>query len=179
MYLDIITLIILGWSVICGLNNGFIVEFISTFGILINLYITHKVTPSLCEITKELLKKQDETYVYAITFLVVFMTITIILHLLNLFLKNQKTSMFFRILGGGVSLAKGVLVCAIILTFYNVGQEKIKPLRKIGEDSIVNEYFLKMTDNVDFYIPEDLKAKIQEIKNNRSVEKYMNKLIGE
>lgn len=179
MYLDIITLIILGLSIFGGLNNGFVVEFISTFGILINLYITHKITPTFCNITRELLKKQDDTYIYAITFLVIFMVIAIILHLLNLFLKNQKTSLFFRILGGVVSLAKGVLVCAILLTFYNIGQEKIESLRKIGEDSIANEYYLKMTEEVDFYIPSKLKSKIKEIRSDKTIEKYMNKLMGE
>ena len=178
MYLDIITLIILGISVLSGISNGFVVEFISTFGILINLYITHKLTPFFCKFTEELLKRQDETYVYAITFLVVFMTIAIILHLLNLFLKSQNTSMIFRLLGGFVSLAKGLLICAIMFTFYNVVQEKIEPVRKIGKDSIFNEYFLKVTDNIDFYIPKNLKSKIQEIKNEKTVEKNMKKLDG-
>lgn len=178
MYLDIITLIILGISVLSGISNGFIVEFISTFGILINLYLTHKLTPYFCKFTEELLQRQDETYVYAITFLVVFMVIAIILHILNLFLKNQNTSMIFRLLGGIVSLAKGGLIVAIMFTFYNIGQEKIPALRKIGEDSIFNEYFLKGTDNIDFYIPKNLKSKIQEIKTEKTVEKYMNKLDG-
>ncbi|WP_027127740.1 CvpA family protein [Fusobacterium perfoetens] len=179
MYLDIIVLIILGLSIIGGINNGFIVEFISTFGILINLYITHKLTPSVCHITERYLTKQNDTYIYAITFLGLFIIIAILLHLLNTFLKNQQVPFLFRILGGGISFLKGLLICGIFLVFYNIGQEKIKSLSKIGESSIANEYFLQITDEVDFYIPTELKEKINEIKTNKTIDKYMNKIIGE
>lgn len=179
MYLDIIILIILGLSIIGGINNGFIVEFISTFGILINLYISHKLTPSVCYMTAKYLTKQNDTYIYAITFLILFLIITILLHLLNTFLKNQQISFLFRILGGGISFLKGLLICGIFLLFYNIGQEKIKPLSKLGETSIANEYFLQMTDEVDFYIPNELKNKINEIKTNKTIDKYINKIIGD
>ncbi len=40
MYLDVVVGIIIVISIIFGLKNGFVVEFISTFGVIINFVIT-------------------------------------------------------------------------------------------------------------------------------------------
>ena len=42
MYLDIIVAAIIVISIIFGIKNGVIVEFISTFGVVINFIITQK-----------------------------------------------------------------------------------------------------------------------------------------
>ncbi|MDP0488158.1 MAG: CvpA family protein, partial [Fusobacterium sp. JB020] len=52
MYLDIAILVIVSLAFIFGIRNGFIVEFMSTFGVVINFIITQKIAPIVIKIAK-------------------------------------------------------------------------------------------------------------------------------
>ena len=174
MYLDILVLVILGFSLLFGLTNGFIVEFISTFGIFINLILSKKFAPILSDIVKGYLKTKDETYIYVISFVLAFIIIGICLHMITIFLKNKNMPIVLRILGGALSLVKGTLICIIVLTFFNIGQEHIDKLKSLGEGSVSNEYFIKMSREYDFYLPDMLQEKMEKIRNNKVIDKYLN-----
>lgn len=175
MYLDIIIGAVIILSLLFGLKNGFIVEFISTFGVIINFVITQKVTPFVLGYIERYLGS-DYTYAYIITFVCVFIVFSIFIHILNVILKRQKVFFISRIFGGVLSLIKGAIISALILLIYNVTAESFPKMKEYGNGSISNEYFLEISKNTDEYIPEFFKEKMKTIRDNKTIDKYIDKL---
>lgn len=175
MYLDIIVGIIIAISVIFGIKNGFIVEFISTFGVVINFVITQKVTPMMLEYVEKYLGS-NYTYAYVITFVIVFIIFSILIHILNIILKKQSVFFISRILGGVLSLVKGFIISALVLLIFNITADTFPKLEVYGKDSKANVYFLEMSKDAEQYIPEIFKEKLETIRDNKTIDKYIDKL---
>lgn len=175
MYLDIVIGAIVFFSLIFGLKNGFIVEFISTFGVVINFVITQKVTPFVLGYIEKYLGS-NYTFAYIITFILVFIGFSILIHILNIILKKQDVFFISRIFGGLLSLIKGLIISALILLIFNVVAEGFPKLKEYGKDSVSNEYFLEISKNADEYIPEFFKEKMKTIRDNKTIDKYIDKL---
>lgn len=175
MYLDIIVGAVIVISIIFGLKNGFIVEFISTFGVVINFVITQKVTPVMLKYVEKYLGS-NYTYAYAITFIAVFIVFSILIHILNVILKKQSVFFISRILGGVLSLVKGFIISGLILLIFNVTADTFPKVKVYGKDSRANAYFLEASKNMDQYIPEVFKEKLKTIRDNKTIDKYIDKL---
>lgn len=175
MYLDIIVAAIIIISIIFGIKNGVIVEFISTFGVVINFVITQKVTPMVLKYIEKYLGS-NYTYAYVITFVLVFIVFSIFIHILNIILKKQSVFFISRILGGTISLVKGIIISALVLLIFNVTAETFPKIKAYGKGSITNEYFLKVSRNADQYIPEFFKEKLKTVRDNKTIDKYIDKL---
>lgn len=175
MYLDIIIGVVMVLSLIFGLKNGFIVEFISTFGVIINFVITQKVTPFVLGYIEKYLGS-NYTVAYIITFILVFIGFSILIHILNVILKKQKVFFISRIFGGVLSLIKGIIISALILLIFNVTAEGFPKIKAYGQGSVSNEYFLEVSQNADEYIPEFFKEKMKIIRDNQTIDRYIDKL---
>ena len=175
MYLDVIVGIIIVISIIFGLKNGFVVEFISTFGVIINFVITQKVTPMVLKYVEKYFGS-NYTYTYVITFVLVFIIFSVLIHILNLILKKQSVSFISRILGGILSLVKGFIISALILLIFNVTVDTFPKIEDYGKGSYANSYFLEASKDADQYIPEFFKEKLQSIRDNKTIDKYIDKL---
>ncbi len=178
MYLDIILVIIIGSFILTGLKNGLIVEFLSSFGVLISLYLASKLTPSFSVLFKNYFNTENQTYNYIMSFIIVFFILTIAIYIIGIILKNQEITVVMRILGSVMSLAKGILIIVITLTFLNVTQEKFPSLDWITRGSVLNEKFLVLSESMDRFIPEDFQIKLEEIRQEASIKKQLNKLLG-
>ena len=175
MYLDVVVGIIIVISIIFGLKNGFVVEFISTFGVIINFVITQKVTPMVLKYVEKYFGS-NYTYTYVITFVLVFIIFSILIHILNLILKKQSVSFISRILGGILSLVKGFIISALILLIFNVTVDTFPKIEDYGKGSYANSYFLEVSKDADQYIPEFFKEKLKSIRDNKTIDKYIDKL---
>ena len=175
MYLDVVVGIIIVISIIFGLKNGFVVEFISTFGVIINFVITQKVTPMVLKYVEKYFGS-NYTYTYVITFVLVFIIFSVLIHILNLILKKQSVSFISRILGGILSLVKGFIISALILLIFNVTVDTFPKIEDYGKGSYANSYFLEASKDADQYIPEFFKEKLKSIRDNKTIDKYIDKL---
>lgn len=175
MYLDIAVLIILVISILFGIKNGFVVEFISTFGVIINFVITQKITPMVLEYIEEYIGT-NYTFTYVIVFIIIFILFSILIHILNIILKKGPVSFLSRVFGGVLSLLKGVVIVLLILLIFNITVENFPKYKKYGKDSIVNTEFLNFSENIDEYMPEVFKQKLREIRDNKTIDKYIDKL---
>ena len=79
-------------------------------------------------------------------------------------------------MGGAISLIKGVIISALVLLIFNVTAETFPKIKVYGKDSITNEYFLKVSRNADQYIPEFFKEKLKTVRDNKTIDKYIDKL---
>ncbi|WP_300356670.1 CvpA family protein [Fusobacterium sp.] len=175
MYLDMIVGVVIVISILFGIKNGFVVEFISTFGVVINFLITQKVTPMVLKYVEKYLVS-NYTYTYVIVFVLVFIIFSILIHILNLILKKQSVSFISRILGGILSFVKGFIISALVLLIFNITADSFPKIKEYGKDSRANAYFLEESKNVDQYIPEFFKEKLKMIRDNRTIDKYIDKL---
>lgn len=176
MYLDITILAIVLLTFIFGIKNGFIVEFMSTFGVVINFIITQKVAPIVIKIAKSYVGEYSYDYVYGITFVVIFMFFSLLIHLLNSFLKKQRISLLSRISGGILSFLKGLLIGFLVILIYNIVLESFPKILDLGKNSKVNEYFIENSYKINDYIPAVFKEKLMELRDERSISKYIDKL---
>ena len=142
MYLDIIVGAVIVISILFGIKNGFVVEFISTFGVVINFVITQKVTPIVLKYVEKYLGS-NYTYTYVITFVIVFIVFSILIHILNIILKKQSVSFISRILGGILSLVKGFIISALILLIFNVTADTFPKFRNMEKTAYLMYIFLK------------------------------------
>ncbi|MFA6878088.1 MAG: CvpA family protein [Fusobacterium sp.] len=176
MYLDITILAIVLLTFILGIKNGFIVEFMSTFGVVINFIMTQKIAPIVIKFAKSYVGEYNYNYVYGVTFIIIFMFFSLIIHLLNSFLKKQRISLLSRVLGGVLSLLKGLLIGFLVILIYNIVLDAFPKITDLGKDSKVNEYFIENSDKINDYIPTVFKEKLMELRDGRSIEKYIDKL---
>lgn len=175
MYLDIVILAVLVVSLLFGLKNGFFVEFISTFGVIINFVITQKITPIVLTYVEEYIGT-NYTFTYIVLFIVIFIAFSVLIHILNITLKRQRVFIVSRICGGILSLVKGIIISGLILLIFNVTAERFTRIGSYGENSKVNAYFLEFSEDIDKYIPEVFKEKLKQIRDNKTIDKYIDKL---
>lgn len=176
MYLDIFVLVIMCISIIFGIKNGFVVEFISTFGVIINFVLSQKITPVVIEYVEKYLGAHNYTYTYIIIFVLVFIIFSFLLNILNVILKKQKVFFISRVLGGVLSLIKGFVISSLVLLLFNVTTETSPKLKKYGDGSRANEYFLEITKNADEYVPEFFKESLKAVRDNKTIDKYIDNL---
>lgn len=177
MYLDILVGIILFFSFIFGISNGFFTEFLSIFGVIADFWLTQKLTPVVLGKIGIDMGSIGYLTVYSIVFTILYMILGMFIYLVNNLFKAQKKGVITRGLGGIVGLLKGALLCILIIFVYNIASEKFEPLKKYGENAYVKRVFLEVTPYIQEYIPEQVKNQLNEIKNNEIVNKYIGKIL--
>lgn len=176
MYLDIVILVVLVLAILDGLKNGLFVEFLSVFGLTINFIVAKYLTPILIEFLK--LKSTETNYflTYIVIFWAVYIVIGIFLHFIRNIMDSLTKGFILRILGGIIGAAKGAVLALVIIFIFNFSTDMFPKLSKYGENSKAVETFLKTSPLIENYIPKVFKDKLDEIKNEKLIDRYMNKI---
>lgn len=176
MYLDIVILVVLIFAILDGLKNGLFVEFLSVFGLLINFMAAKHFTPILIEFLN--LKTTETNYfvTYIVMFWAVYIGIGIILHFIRNIMDSLTKGFILRFLGGVIGAVKGAILALIVIFIFNFAGDMFPNIRKYGENSRAAETFLKTAPFIEKYIPKVFKDKLDEIKNDKLIDRYMKKV---
>lgn len=177
MYLDIVIGIILVFTIIEGIREGFLVQFFSIFGVVVDFILAKKLTPIVMD--KLSIGGNGINYLltYAIIFILLYLVVIIIMYFIGLILKHQNKGVITRLLGGVFGALKGILVSVIILLVFNYASEKYSKLNTYSKDSVINRIFLENTSLIEDYLPKELKESLNNIKGKNIVDKYFNKIL--
>lgn len=173
MYLDIVIGVILVFTIVMGIRNGFLISILSLFGVVINIVGAKMLTP----IVIDALNIQGEGLLYLGTYMgvfgLVYMVITLLLSFLKSFIKenlrNPIDVTFGMIFGG----AKGLLISFIVLLLFNILNGHIKTLEKYGENSISNKAFIKALPYVREWMPSRVGDTLDKSKYKAEIEKFL------
>lgn len=176
MYLDIVILIILVLAILDGLKNGLFVEFLSVFGLIINFVAARYFTPILMEFLK--LETTETSYflTYIVMFWAVYIVIGIIIHFIRNIMEGLTKGFILRVLGGIIGAIKGAVLALVIIFIFNFSADLFPEIKKYGENSKAAETFLKTAPLIENYIPKVFKDKLNDIKNEKLIDRYMNKI---
>lgn len=176
MYLDIIILIVVVLAILDGLKNGLFVEFLSVFGLAINFIAARYFTPILMEFLN--LKSNDTNYfiTYIVLFWAVYIVIGLIVHFIRNIMESITKGFVIRILGGVIGAMKGAILALVIIFIFNFSADLFPNIRKYGEESRAAETFLKTAPLIEEYVPKAFKDKLDEIKNEKLIDRYINKI---
>lgn len=176
MYLDIVILVVLVLAILDGLKNGLFVEFLSVFGLVINFIAAKYFTPILIEFLN--LKSSETNYfiVYIVMFWAVYIVIGIILHFLKNIMEGLTKGFVLRILGGVIGAAKGAVLALVVIFIFNFMSDLIPEIKKYGDKSRAAETLLKTAPLIEEYIPKVFKDKLDEVRNEKLIDRYMNKI---
>lgn len=176
MYLDIVIAIILIFAIMEGIKDGFLMQFFSIFGVIVDFIVAKKLTPIAIE--RMGLNNTDNNYLltYIGVFIASYIVISILMFFIGIVLKAQSKGFISRILGGIFGLAKGVLISTVVLVIFNFVAQKYSKLDKYSDGSEVNKVFLEKSYLLEDYMPKELKSKLGYVKGRELVEKYFNKV---
>ena len=177
MYLDIVIAIILIFAIIEGIKDGFLMQFFSIFGVVIDFVVAKKLTPIV--IDKMGLNNTDNNYLitYIGVFIGSYIIISILMFFIGIVLRAQSKGFISRILGAGFGLIKGLLIAVIVLFVFNYASQRYSKLEKYSTGSEVNKVFLEKSYLIEDYMPKELKSKLGYVKGKEIVEKYFNKIL--
>lgn len=176
MYLDIVILVVLILAILDGLKNGLFVEFLSVFSLVINFVVAKYFTPILIEFLN--LKSSETNYfiVYIVMFWAVYIIIGIVLHFLKNIMEGLTKGFVLRVLGGVIGTAKGAVLALVVIFIFNFMSDLIPEIKKYGDKSRAAETLLKTAPLIEEYIPKVFKDKLDEVRNEKLIDRYMNKI---
>lgn len=176
MYLDIVILIVVILTILDGLKNGLFVEFLSIFGLVINFVLAKYLTPILIEFLK--LKSNDSNYflIYIVMFWAVYIVVGILIHFIRKIMEGVTKGFILRVLGGVLGAVKGILLALVIIFIFNFAVNLIPDIKKYGNNSKSVEIFIKTAPVIESYIPKVFKKKLEEIRNEKLIDRYINKI---
>ncbi|MFW6160305.1 MAG: CvpA family protein [Acidobacteriota bacterium] len=153
-WLDILLLVILMVMIIVGLMKGLIRQIIGLLAIIIGFVLALFYYPQVARVLQEFIK--GETLSQFLGFLLTFLAVIFVGGVLSFFLSKLikgSIKFFDRLLGAGLGLVKGVLICGILLLAF-----LLFPVNKRAvQQSKIAPYCLYMTRLTVNLIPQDLK----------------------
>lgn len=158
-WLDLIFLVILGLTVLFGVLKGFVRQIIGILAVIVGLILAVNYYPGVSDFFSRWIS--SSTLSHFIAFIVIFIAALCLGGVLSfLFSKVMKGPLKFvnNVLGGGLGLLKGLLICGVIVFAMLVFPFKEDALRQ----SFLAPYCLRITKAVIYLIPDDLKEKFNE-----------------
>lgn len=177
MYIDIIISLILISFIISGYSLGFFVQFISLFGFIGNFFVASYLTPLVIDALRSYYKGATYTKGYLIIFFILYILLMVITKYINIIFKGQNKGQLNRVSGVILSLIKGIVVCMLLIAAYNTSAKIYPKLKKYSKDSMFIHKYNEVEEHISDYIPKELKDKIESIKENEAVEKYIKKIL--
>jgi membrane protein required for colicin V production len=181
MYIDIITIIILVFTILIGLKKGFFFEILSFFLLILNFVLAKKWIRPVYDMIEEKIKL-DENILYFLTYLVLLMGFYMITSIILSFLRKALPKMFLgivdNILGGILGAVKGSLLVFAFLLLFNMLSGMTSELDKYSKDSRVNKFFLKNANKLDGYYPDAIKDKLKELEFKKKIDKAIDDYIS-
>ncbi len=177
MTIDIIITIILFFFLISGFTLGFFVEFISIFGLIGVFLGSSYMTPILVESLKSHYPGINQTKGYIIVFVVLYCLLIFIVKYINKILIGQEKNVINRIGGGILALMKGFVISSIIIAILLLVSKFNSLVKKQTDKSKVVEFYNETESYIYQYIPEELKGKMEDIKEKETVDSYIKKIL--
>lgn len=158
-WIDILLIVILIITFILGLIKGFIRQIIGILAVIIGLILAVNFYPFVSDfylrwITHKVLP-------YLLGFLTIFFAVLglgwLISHLLSKLMKGP-LKFLNHVLGGGIGLLKGILICGVVVfafLLFPVNKEALKT-------SKLSPHCVKVTKAVFFLIPKEIKEQFKE-----------------
>lgn len=176
MYLDIVVLIVLVLSILDGLKNGLFVEFLSVFGLIINFLLAKLLTPKVMLFLN--LNNGNNSYfiIYIIIFWAIYIIIGLFLHYFRGIMESQSKGLLIKFLGGVLGCIKGTILAMIIIFCFDFAVDYFKDLEKYRTGSRSTEIFLKISPKIEEHMPQTFKDKLNAIKNEKILDRLLNKL---
>lgn len=176
MYLDILIISLISLYILSGFSIGFFVEFLSTFGLIGNLFLAKYLTPIATEKLGFYVNIENYTVTYAVVFILLYFLLLIATSFLNMFFRTQDRGIMNRLGGALMSGVKGLIISLVIIIGYRLLGRHYPEILKYGENSRVIEYGDKVLPTLDHYLPNQIKKQIDELKTENTVEKYLKKI---
>ena len=177
MTIDIIITIILFFYLISGFTLGFFVEFISIFGLIGVFLGSSYMTPILVESLKSYYPAINQTKGYIIVFVLLYCLLIFIVKYINKILIGQEKNVINRIGGGVLALIKGIVISLILISILLLVSKFNNTVKKQTDASKVVEFYNKVEIYIYQYIPEELKGKMDDIKEKETVDSYIKKIL--
>lgn len=178
MQLDIIILVILFFGLLDGQRNGFFVEFLSIFGVVVNFYLSEKITPIVMERYNFFQTGEFYIFIYMVIFIGVFFLVGIVIKLLRTLLFGVPRGLIIRLLGGVVGILKALLISIVVLFGFNFASQKYDNLKKYGENSYSMQMLYSLMPMIENNIPLPIKKQIKDWENKKFLDNYLEKLRG-
>lgn len=162
-WVDILLIGILAITFVLGLIKGFMRQIIGILAVIVGLILAVKYYPVFSDVFSTVIQKKVLSDFLG--FLVIFIAVLCIGWVISrVLLKAIRGPLRFfdRVLGGGVGLLKGVLICGILLFALLAFPISTASIKK----SQIAPYCLNVTKLVVSLIPEDLKKAFNETYRN-------------
>lgn len=179
MYLDILIVIILLLTVLKGYLNGFFLETLSFFGVVINILFSRILTPII--IQEFAITPDSSLYpgVYALTFLGIYILMGIFIAFIKRSLRNAFRGKINAIAGAVLGLFKGFIIYFVVLFFYSLLSMNTGFLKKYGEGSYSRKFFIYSIPVIKEYFPKEYEEKLESLTNNAKIDRYLKNILKE
>jgi membrane protein required for colicin V production len=142
-YIDIIILAIMVWSLFRGFKNGFIIELASVAALILGIWGAIRFSGFTQAKLMDFFDMQTE-YIGLISFILTFIGIVILVHLLarilDKLMKAVALGLLIRLLGILFAIVKSVLILSILFVILNTIDQRAKflPDEKINGSMLYN-----------------------------------------
>ncbi len=158
--LDIIFCIILGTLCLRGTYRGMVREIASIFGLILAFFLANAFHDQLLPYVQQWIETPG--YAKAATYLTIFFGTMIAVFLLSTLLKNFLKLIMLgwldRLGGGAFGLAKGLLLCSVILLVLTAF---LSPKASILSESKVAPYIGTINEAVVDFLPQDMEQEFR------------------
>ena len=179
MILDIVFGLIIVIFFLIGKKRGFVVEFFGTFKYLIILYTMKFLYPTVEKVFKLTDNNIDHLKKYFISFLILYVILSILLRFSNSFLKTIKLKKFDDYLGGIIGIIKStfviflIYIAALMLSSHDKRIEK--KLKESYGSGIIVEYLYPYSE----IFPEFIKTRFEKQRRKEKEKKLRNNILNE
>ncbi len=158
--LDIIFIIILGTLCLRGIFRGMVREIASILGLVLAFFLANNFHEQLLPHVQKFIETPG--YAKAAAYLAIFFGTMIVVFILSTlikqFLKMIMLGWLDRIGGGGLGLAKGLLLCSVILIVLTTF---LSPRASVLSESKVAPYITMVNEAVAGFLPEDMQREFR------------------
>ncbi len=158
-WLDIVLFIVIGVTLVFGIIKGLVRQIIGILAVIVGLILALVYYPYIAYLFGRVISSQVLSHFLG--FILIFLAILclggIISWLVSKMIKGPLKFMN-HLLGGGLGLIKGILICGVFVFALLIFPVNVKAL----ENSFVAPYCLKMTKVVVGLIPQELKESFKE-----------------
>jgi membrane protein required for colicin V production len=132
-YIDMFIMVLLIWAVFKGYTRGFIMQLATIAALVIGIYAALKLSGFTAKHLERYLNTSSESLYLismAVTFILVFIGINFVGHLVEKMVETVELSFVNRLLGVLFSVIKTMIIIGIILAFANRLDQKVSILPK-------------------------------------------------
>jgi membrane protein required for colicin V production len=158
-WIDILLIVILIVTFILGIIKGFIRQIIGLLAVIIGLILAVNFYPSVSDLYLRWIS--HKVLPYLLGFLTIFFAVLafgwLVAYLLSKLMKGP-LKFFNHVLGGGIGLLKGILICGVVVfafLLFPVNKQALKA-------SKLSPPCVKVTKAVFFLIPQEIKEQFKE-----------------